>query len=233
MRVVQIPAALAAATAVTRAGWGLLGWLDTPVVLGGLVGCVLLDYTTYIWHRLNHRVPFLWRFHAVHHTDLDLDVTTAFRFHFGEITLSTAYRVTQVVLIGVSPALLLVYEIVLAAATEFHHSAVRLPVHVEQLLNRVIVTPRMHGIHHSIIERETNSNWSVVFSWWDRLHGTMRVDVPQAALIIGLPAYRAGRELTFGNLMAMPFRPQRPTWRLPSGEQPDRPRAVDGRSLAA
>jgi sterol desaturase/sphingolipid hydroxylase (fatty acid hydroxylase superfamily) len=233
MRVVQIPVALVAATMVTAAGTGVLGWLGMPAVVGGVVGFLLLDYTTYVWHRLNHRVPLLWRFHGVHHTDLDLDVTTAFRFHFGEIALSTAYRVAQVVVIGVNPALLLAYEIVLDAATEFHHSNGRLPLRLERALNRVVVTPRMHGIHHSIVERETNSNWSVVFCWWDRLHRTLRLDIPQAEITIGLPAYRDARELTFRRLMAMPFRRQRPTWRLPNGDRPDRTGAPDSRSLAA
>jgi sterol desaturase/sphingolipid hydroxylase (fatty acid hydroxylase superfamily) len=233
MRAVQIPVALAAATVVTAAEAGVVGWLGMPAVAGGVVGFLLLDYTTYVWHRLNHHVPLLWRFHGVHHTDLDLDVTTAFRFHFGEITLSTVYRVAQVLVIGVHPALLLAYEIVLDAATEFHHSNARLPLPLERMLNRVLVTPRMHGIHHSIVERETNSNWSVIFCWWDRVHRTLRLDIPQADITIGLPAYRERRELTFPALLAMPFRPQRPTWRLPNGEHPDRTAAPGRRSLAA
>lgn len=233
LRLVHVPIVVAVAAAVSRESVGLLGWITMPGLVEGVAGFLLLDYTTYLWHRLNHRAAFLWRFHSVHHTDLDLDVTTAFRFHFGEIALSAAYRVAQVLVIGVTPALLVAYEIVLSMATEFHHSNMRLPLGFERVLNRLIVTPRMHGIHHSIVERETNSNWSVVFCWWDHAHGTIRLDVPQDRLTIGLPAYRDGGELTFGRLVAMPFRAQRPSWRLPNGQHPDRPRMTGARSLAA
>jgi sterol desaturase/sphingolipid hydroxylase (fatty acid hydroxylase superfamily) len=119
------------------------------------------------------------------------------------------------------------------AATAFHHSNWRLPLRLERGLARVIVTPRMHGIHHSMIERETSSNWSVIFSWWDRAHGTLRLDVPQEHLTIGVPAFRDAAELTFGRLIGMPFGPQRPTWRLPDGTRPDRAPAGDRRQLAA
>jgi sterol desaturase/sphingolipid hydroxylase (fatty acid hydroxylase superfamily) len=222
VRGLVIPTALALATVLASTPVGVVRLLG----LGGLAAAVpaflLMDYTTWLWHRLNHRVPVLWRFHAVHHTDLDLDVTTSFRFHFGELTLALVFRAAQVVLIGVEPAVLLLYELVASAATAFHHSNVRLPVGLERRLTLCVVTPRMHGIHHSIVERETNSNWSVVFSWWDRLHGTLRLDIAQAELRIGVPAYRHARELTFPRLLAMPFRPQRSTWRLPGGGRPDR-----------
>jgi sterol desaturase/sphingolipid hydroxylase (fatty acid hydroxylase superfamily) len=181
-----------------------------------------MDYTTWVWHRLNHQVPLLWRFHGVHHTDLDLDVMTSFRFHFGELTLSLGYRALQIAVIGVDPLILVVYEIVMDAATTFHHSNINLPLGLERGLNVVIVTPRMHGIHHSIVERETNANWSVVFSGWDRFHRTLRLDVPQDALVIGVPAYRSPGELTFGNLLVLPFRPQRAWWRFPDGQYPER-----------
>src|SRR5207244_4155870 len=134
--------------------------ISMPNVARAIAGFVLLDYTMYAWHWLNHRLPFLWRFHNVHHTDLDLDVTTAARFHFGELGLSVAVRSLQIILIGVTPSLALIYEVALEASTQFHHSNWRLPFAFERVLNWLIVTPRMHGIHHSIVQRETNSNFS-------------------------------------------------------------------------
>jgi len=231
MRAVSIPVALTVAVGVTAAGGGLMGWLGVPGLAAGALGFGLLDYTTYVWHRLNHRVPLLWRFHRVHHTDLDLDVTTALRFHFGELALSVAYRAAQVAVIGPAPAVLLAYEIAMNAATEFHHSNARLPLRWERAVNLVLVTPRMHGIHHSVVERETSANWSVIFSWWDRLHRTLRLDVPQNAVTIGLPAFREPEELTFWTLMRMPFGPQRPTWQLPDGRSPGRAVLADPHRL--
>lgn len=223
VRLLSIPIVLWVAAWGEQARFGLVYWLPLPPLARPFVALLLLDYTLYLWHWLNHRVPFLWRFHNVHHTDLDLDVSTAVRFHFGELALSILWRSAQVALIGVGPVLALVYEIVLETATEFHHSNLRLPVRLERALNRVIVTPRMHGIHHSIVERETNSNWSTIFSFWDRLHRTLRLDVPQDSLVIGVPAYRDPRELTLVRLLLMPFKGQRP-WQLPDGTKPQRNR---------
>ena len=136
-----------------------------------------MDLTFYYWHRLNHTRPLLWRFHNVHHADPDMDVTTSFRFHWGEVLYSTVFRLLQVGLIGVSPLTYLVYEVVFNGATMFHHSNLRLPVAWERRLNRVFVTPRMHGVHHSAVGPETNSNYSVIFSWWDRLNRSLRLNV--------------------------------------------------------
>lgn len=173
-RLALIPAVVWVAYRAEQAQFGLVRWLALPSLLQGVLAFLLLDYTIYIWHWLMHRVPFLWRFHLVHHTDLDLDVATALRFHFGEMLLSVCYRSVQVALIGAGPVMALAYEFTMEGATEFQHSNWRLPFNAERALNWVIVTPRMHGIHHSIVERETNANWSVLFSWWDRLHGTAR-----------------------------------------------------------
>jgi sterol desaturase/sphingolipid hydroxylase (fatty acid hydroxylase superfamily) len=221
-RLALVPVVVGVAAQVEQSQWGLVSLLPAPPLVRSVAAFLLLDYTIYLWHWLNHRVPFLWRFHSVHHTDLDLDVSTAFRFHFGEMLLSVFYRSAQVALIGVGPILALVYEVSMEAATEFHHSNWRLPFRWERVLNGVVVTPRMHGIHHSIVERETNSNWSVIFSWWDRLHRTVRLDIAQDAVTIGVPAYRDPRELTLFSLLVMPFRSQRPIWRLPDGSHPDR-----------
>jgi len=190
VRLALVPVGVVVAAVAERGGFGLLHWLAAPAALAWPAGLLLLDYTMYVWHRLNHRVPLLWRFHLVHHTDLDLDVSTALRFHAGELLLSCGWRAVQVAAIGPSVALVLVFEVVFETATVFHHSNWRLPPALDRALTAVVVTPRMHGIHHSTLEAETNSNWSVMTSWWDRLHRTLRLDRPAETLVIGLPAYR-------------------------------------------
>ena len=167
-----------------------------------VLALLILDYTNYLWHILNHKVPLLWRFHLVHHTDRDLDLSTAFRFHFGEMIGSVFFRGACTYLSGATPMTVIVYEIIFEAATEFHHSNTRLPLKAEQLLNKLIVTPRMHGIHHSQVQGETNSNYSVVFSWWDRIHRTLRLNVPQSEIVIGVPGYSTPGDRTL-----------RPRWR--------------------
>ena len=199
---------------VERRQWGLLKVARLPAWLEVAAACVLLDYTLYLWHVLTHRVPFLWRFHVVHHADLDLDATTALRFHFGELALSVPWRAAQILLIGVSPRSLSVWQTLLMLSILFHHSNMRLPVGFERRLNLFFVTPRMHGIHHSAVCEETNSNWSSGLTLWDRLHGTLRLDVPQASIDIGVPAYRDPRELGLADILALPFGEERPAWQL-------------------
>lgn len=221
LRLALIPLPLAATWWAERHGLGLLRWLPLPAWLAGIVGFLLMDWCYYWWHYATHRVPFLWRFHHVHHTDLDLDVSTAGRFHFGEIFLSIPFRLLVVTALGVGPLTYLVFELAFESASLFHHSNWWLPLWVERGLNYVIVTPRMHGIHHSIVQRETDSNWGTIFCWWDRLHRSLRRDVPQDAITVGVAAWRDERELRVGSLWTMPFAKQRP-WRLPSGEVPER-----------
>lgn len=210
VRLAIVPVGIAAATAADRGGFGLLHWLTAPSAIAWVAGVLLLDYTMYVWHRLNHRVPVLWRFHLVHHTDLDLDVTTALRFHAGELLLSCGWRAAQVAVIGPPVALVVAFEVVFEAATAFHHSNWRLPAALERVLVMVIVTPRMHGVHHSTRERETNSNWSAMFSCWDRLHRTRRIERAGDALTIGLPGYP--EPLGVRRLLLLPFRRQRAAW---------------------
>lgn len=141
----------------------------------------------------------------MHHTDLDLDVSTAIRFHGGELVFSVFYRSLAVLLTGASPMLVLVYEICFEGATQFHHSNWKLPFGTERALNKIFVTPRMHGIHHSVIRNETDSNFSVIFSFWDRIGRTMNLNIPQKDIIIGVPVYQNPDELKVADLIKLPF----------------------------
>jgi sterol desaturase/sphingolipid hydroxylase (fatty acid hydroxylase superfamily) len=185
--------------------FGLNYLYDVPAWLKFAVAFVLLDYSLYTWHILLHKIPFMWRFHLVHHTDLDLDITTAFRFHFGELIASVFFRGAAVILIGASPVVVLIYEIIFEAATQFHHSNLKLPFRFEKILNLLFVTPRMHGIHHSMVKRQTDSNFSTIFSFWDRIHNTIRLNIHQDKIIIGVPVYPDKNELTIGYLLKLPF----------------------------
>jgi sterol desaturase/sphingolipid hydroxylase (fatty acid hydroxylase superfamily) len=192
---------------------GLLNSFTMPEAVRVVAGIVLLDYTLWWWHWLSHRVPFLWRFHLVHHVDRDLDASTAFRFHFGEHALSVVYRIGQVVVIGASPMALFIWQGILFASILFHHGNVRLPARVESVLLWFVVTPRMHGIHHANRRERTDSNWSSMLSCWDRLHRTMVLDVPDEEIVIGVPAYDDPRDVTISRILTLPFRKQRDDWR--------------------
>ncbi|MBW3638222.1 MAG: sterol desaturase family protein [Armatimonadetes bacterium] len=188
LRLLLIPIPLWAATWAAQHNFGLFHWLPLPAVLSGVLGIVLFDYAYYWWHIASHRAPLLWRFHNVHHTDLDMDVSTATRFHFGELLFSVIWRTAFVFVTGIAPLTLIVFEILFECAAQFHHSNWRLPLGIERPLNRIFVTPRMHGVHHSIVQRETDSNWGTIFSWWDKLHHSLHIDIPQDAITIGVPA---------------------------------------------
>ena len=190
--------------------WGLNYQYKAHPAVKGMVAFLLMDYTNYLWHVLNHKIPALWRFHVVHHSDPDMDVSTALRFHFGELIGSVFYRGAFVFLSGATALQVLLYEILFEGATQFHHSNMKLNFQLEKSLNKLIVTPRMHGIHHSIIRRETDSNYSVIFSFWDRLHNTAILNVPQEKVVTGVPAYSDPDELTIGYLLKMPFTKIRP-----------------------
>lgn len=204
LRLFLIPIPIFVAQWASQRGLGLLNLVSAPPLALGILGFFLLDLSYYWWHVATHKVPFLWRFHAVHHTDLDLDVSTAARFHWGEILLSVILRVTQVAFFGVSVATLLAYEIVFECAAQFHHSNWKMNERIERNVNRVFVTPRMHGIHHSMESAHLNSNWGTVFSFWDKVHGTHRMD-EGTEIIVGLPESRDARTLTPLNLWKMPF----------------------------
>jgi sterol desaturase/sphingolipid hydroxylase (fatty acid hydroxylase superfamily) len=189
-----------------RRRMGLLRRLPLPRTLRIVVGFLLLDYTLYIWHWLNHRSPFLWRFHAVHHIDLDLDSTTGLRFHFGELALAAGFRAAQVLLIGVDRQTLRLWQQMLVCSGMFHHSNLELPIGLERRLVKVIATPRMHGIHHSTRAGEINANYSSLLSCWDRLHQTLRLNVRQSSITIGVEGFQSREDVTLTRSLALPFR---------------------------
>jgi len=212
IRLVELPVTLPLAARVEENGWGLLHLAPAPPFVRVVLALVSLDYTLYVWHVLTHRVPWLWRFHLVHHVDRDLDASTALRFHCAELVISIPWRATQVLVIGVSPLAFTVWQTALLVSTLFHHSNVRLPIALERRLVRVVVTPRMHGIHHSTVRGETDANWSNGLTLWDRLHGTLRLDVPQAEITIGVPGYQAPADVGLPRILALPLVQQRPSW---------------------
>ena len=203
---IESPVITPLANMVKKKRWGLLKQRRLPRVVETLAALALLDYTLYLQHVLHHRVPLLWRFHAVHHVDLDLDASTALRFHFGEIALSVPYRIAQVLLIGVDPQSLIAWQTFLLLSIMFHHSNLRIAKPVENRLVRVIVTPRMHGIHHSNSPEHQNSNWSGGFTIWDAIHGTLNVDIPQEQVEIGVSGFARPEQVTLPKILMQPFR---------------------------
>jgi sterol desaturase/sphingolipid hydroxylase (fatty acid hydroxylase superfamily) len=185
---------------------GLLHVVQLPAWVHAVLAILLLDWTHWFWHWLNHEVPILWRFHLVHHVDQDLDASTALRFHYGELALAIPFRLLQVAVIGASATAFWVWSTALLASVLFHHSNLRLPARMEGLLVRVIVSPRMHGIHHSTIRSERNTNYASLLSIWDFLHRTCLLSVPQRVLRIGVPPLDEDeRQVSFGRIMVLPF----------------------------
>ena len=205
VQTIEVPVAGRVANATEAARGGLLQVAAIPNWSKPLVAILLLDYTLYIWHRLTHRVPLLWRFHRVHHIDREMDASTALRFHFGEITLSVLFRAAQMRLIGPSPDMYASWQTFLILCILFHHSNIRLPLSWERRLAMVLVTPRLHAIHHSVEPEEVNSNWSSGLTIWDWLHGTLRTKTPQQSIVIGVQGFRHDRDQQLANLLVHPF----------------------------
>ncbi len=187
--------------------WGLFHWLNAPFGLAFVASLLLLDLTIYTQHVLFHKIAWLWRLHRVHHTDLDFDVTTALRFHPLEIALSMAIKWIAVVALGAPPTAVILFEIILNATAMFNHGNVRLSASLDRKLRRLLVTPDMHRVHHSVRREETDSNFGFNLSWWDHLFETYR-DQPQdghIAMVIGLKDFRDRRASNLVGLLLQPF----------------------------
>ena len=187
--------------------WGILNQLSWPIWLNILLTVVALDFVLYLQHVMFHAIPLLWRFHMMHHADLDCDVTTGVRFHPVEVVLSMVIKLGAVLLLGAAPVGVLVFEIVLNATSMFNHSNIWMPVVVDRALRWMIVTPDMHRIHHSVLPQETNSNFGFNLPWWDRLLGSYREDPVRSHTImsLGLEQYRDPRGLTLRHILTLPF----------------------------
>jgi len=206
-RVLFASGALGAAILAGQGEVGLFNQLNWPWWAELIIAVVVLDLVVYFQHVLMHAVPILWRLHMVHHSDLDIDVTTGVRFHPIEIALSMFIKIGAVILIGVSPTAVLMFEVMLNATSMFNHSNVCIPVQVDRMLRWIVVTPDMHRVHHSVIPQETNRNFGFSLSWWDRVLGTYLRDPSKGHeyMTIGLEQYRDPTRLTWLGLVALPF----------------------------
>ena len=199
-------AAVGAAEVAESKGWGLFNILDWPYELEFLLVVIILDFAIYLQHMVVHKVPLFWRFHVVHHSDLDLDVSSGLRFHPIEILASMFYKIVIIYILGPIPIAVLVFETILNGMALFSHSNIALPARLDFLCRKLIVTPDMHRIHHSIEVSETNSNYGFNLSIWDRVLGTYKEEAikAQPEIVIGIDAFRHPNELTFYNLLIMP-----------------------------
>ena len=186
-------------------GMGVLNLLDLPTWLEILATVAFMDFMLYVWHLLNHKMPFLWRFHRVHHCDLNMDVSTATRFHLGELAISAVIKISLIFFLGASPLGVLIFESILVLCAQFHHSSIKVPKGFESIFWILFVPPSMHRIHHSVKIKERDSNYGTIFSLWDRLLETLIYDVDQYGIKIGVGAYPKPEKLNFHQLLAMPF----------------------------
>ena len=196
-------------------GWGLLSAVTLPRSFAVILSVAALDLVIYLQHVMFHAIPALWRVHRMHHTDLDFDVTTGIRFHPIEIAISMAIKLAAIAALGAPAAGVFVFEVLLNATSLFNHSNVAIAPAADALVRLLIVTPDMHRVHHSIVVRETNSNFGFNLSWWDRLLGTYRSQ-PAAghlAMTIGIEDFREARELNLARMLIQP-------WRGTPGEYP-------------
>ena len=184
---------------------GLLNLTPLPIWLHAVGALLLLDVWTYGWHRANHRMPFLWRFHRVHHADAQMDVTTASRFHIGEIAMSSALRIPLVLLVGFKMWELAGFETLMLLVVQFHHANIGLPAGLDRFLRVLIVTPAMHKVHHSELQPETDSNYTALFSVWDRIFRSFKLRTDPAAIQFGLREFSEPSDQTFVGMMKMPF----------------------------
>ena len=188
-----------------REGHGLLNLMPIPFPLKVMLGVLLLDFSIYLWHLLNHVVPLLWRFHRVHHSDMYMDVSTANRFHLGEILLSGLVRISVVYLLGIPLLSYLFFEILVNLSIQFHHSSIRVNHSFERVWGMLFVPPYLHRIHHSVKILERDANYGVIMSVWDRMLGTLVTKVDQDQIVTGIGSHRDFEKLGFWRLLLMPF----------------------------
>lgn len=191
---------------------GLLNAMGLTSHIHAVAAFLLLDAWTYWWHWMNHRLPFLWRFHRTHHSDPTMDVTTATRFHLGEISFSSTLRLLLIPLVGIPLWVLIVYDMALLACTQFHHANIQLPAALDRMIRYAVVSPNMHKVHHSRLQPETDSNFSSLLSVWDRLFGSYREKLDYSEIRFGLDGYDDdARQSVKGLLLTPILAPERPS----------------------
>jgi sterol desaturase/sphingolipid hydroxylase (fatty acid hydroxylase superfamily) len=208
VRLVFATAAVGMALLAEMRGWGLFQALEAPAWFAIIASVILLDVAIYLQHVLFHAVPVLWRLHRMHHADLEFDVTTGVRFHPIEILLSMGIKLAVVAALGTPAIAVLIFEVLLNATSMFNHGNVRLSPRIDRVLRWIVVTPEMHRVHHSVIPRETNSNFGFNLPWWDRMFGTYRAQ-PEAGhegMTIGIEQFRDPSELRLDRMLIQPFR---------------------------
>ena len=208
VRLLLIAIGVAGAWDAARGGWGLFNWLDWPFWIEVVITLIVLDLVIYWQHVLSHWIPFLWRFHRVHHADRDFDVTTAVRFHPIEIAYSMLLKLGVVYLLGPPAAAVILFEVILNGAAMFNHSNIRIPERLDRALRWVIVTPDMHRVHHSALSPETDRNFGFNLPWWDRLFGTYLAQPSKGhdGMTIGLNDYQNDAPTRLLWSLALPFR---------------------------
>jgi sterol desaturase/sphingolipid hydroxylase (fatty acid hydroxylase superfamily) len=208
VRILFPTAAVGLALIAEARGFGFFNVVAFPGWIGVVLSVVILDLAIYLQHVLFHAVPGLWRLHRMHHADLDIDVTTGLRFHPIEIVLSILIKFAVIAVLGAPAIAVLIFEVLLNATSMFNHSNVHIPSRIDRVLRWFVVTPDMHRIHHSILSRETNSNFGFNLPWWDHLLGTYRAQ-PEAGhegMTIGIEQFRDPRELGLDRMLLQPFR---------------------------
>lgn len=208
VRLIFGAAAVGAAVFAQEKHWGMLNYVDWPFGFEMAVTVVFLDLMIYIQHVVVHMIPFFWRFHVVHHSDRDLDVSTGLRFHPLEILVSMLYKIGIIFALGPTPLAVMVFEAILNGMAQFSHSNIKLPLALDRVLRWLIVTPDMHRIHHSVVVNETNSNFGFNLSIWDRFLGTYNENAKklQPEIQIGIDEYQKAEDVTLVKLLLMPFR---------------------------
>jgi sterol desaturase/sphingolipid hydroxylase (fatty acid hydroxylase superfamily) len=189
-------------------GWGLINFLGLRLSVATVVGVLALDLAIYLQHVAFHKIPLLWRLHRMHHADLDVDITTGVRFHPIEILISVFIKIAVILAFGIPVVAVILFEVLLNATSMFNHSNAAMPLWLDRILRVFVVTPDMHRVHHSILRKETDSNFGFNLPWWDHLFGTYRSQ-PEAGhtgMTIGLPIFRSVRELWIDRLLTQPFR---------------------------
>ena len=186
-------------------GWGVLNLIALPNWVTIIIAIMILDMMIYWQHVAFHRVPIFWRLHKVHHADRDLDASSGLRFHPVEIILSMAYKMVIVVCLGAPVLAVIIFEILLNGCAIFNHANVRLPKWLERPLRQILVTPALHRIHHSVIERETNSNYGFSVIWWDKIFRSY-TDAPDGELTLGLNEYQTDDPSGLWWSLSTPFR---------------------------